>query len=1298
MLNSKVTLTAALKDELSAPLTKVERNVEKTAKTVEDANKRQGESSKSASEIIEKATARATGAQSDMEKALERATGKRADALHSFEQASKSVTIAEQRLESARSRADGNSTSVLTAEKNLEAARYKQEKALQAVATATGNLEEAQADLLSQNEALAAQEPVAPKVRERATQGEALQTLAPAAAIAGGAMTLGFGKMLNTYADFDKAMSQVKAFTQESDANMALLRDAAMKYGADTAYSAEEAAGAINELGKAGVSTKQILSGGLEGALSLAAAGELDVSKAAEIASGAMTQFKLSGDQIPHLADLLAAGAGKAMGSVEDLGMALGQSGLVASATGLNIEETTGTLAAFASANLMGSDAGTSLKTMLQRLSNPSKEAAREMEKLGINMYDANGEFAGMDVLAGQLSKSLGDKTSAERDAAMATIFGSDAVRAANVLYEQGAEGIQEWTDKVNDSGYAAKTAADLQNNLAGDLEKLGGSFDTVFLQSGSGANDVLRLMVQGAEDLVDWIGELPSWLLQANAAFILVGGAALLSGAAIPKVMEMRNAIFDLIAPTDSLSRRAHAVEKGFVAAGLAVAAITIAKTGIEAINDAVRAGRPDVEEYFNLIKTGGSEAVVGAMKLGDTDGWSGSLFPESASKSLKDQFGVVTLEAANAKRAIEALGTMDSLGGLTGWFQKNLSMGDVRKATEDALQLQEAMKGIGKAIDLGESQQGIDALKDMATQLELNDNEVASLINKTPELKSALVGLATGEGLQIDPNDELGLVDLAMGRIALSAPVAGDALDALSSGATALSEAAGPTAEELAAMEEELAEVGLTLEGVVSDMEKYLEFLFATGLAVMSSRDAQVNYQDALRAVGDTVDELIEKNGSLAGVLNQNKTDFDLTTEAGAKANSAFQDLARGGMDQVKAMANEGVGQDVLQQKLTGTYNDLIKAADAFGITGQAGIDLTRHILGIPDGVKIDSWMSSEAKRIAEETTGVVNELDGKTAHVWVTTHKNSIYSETHTAPTYSNSDGTVSTARGRGGQTANSGGGVYLSLPAAAGGAIVDGYAPGVDSELMLVSPGEAVLVPELVRAIGPSNVMALNHLYSGGRPAGGGPARATIGSLVTSFAPGKDLAKAAGGAVVSGGLSGGLESLIPEKARTDVEPLIRDNTSAGIEPVIVESAPMVVESLAPDRAPVSAMSSFTNVVPTSFETLVPDTMPVGIDPLIADRIPANLQSVIPDSVPTAWVEEFTPSTSVSQEPAPTLSASPAPTREGATITLQEGAVQVNVPAGAGADPEEIGRIVQAAVTAALEAEREKMEQAY
>lgn len=261
-------------------------------------------------------------------------------------------------------------------------------------------------------------------------------------------------------ADFDAGMSTVQANTGASADEMSLLRQAAIDAGADTVYSATDAADAINELGKAGMSTSDILSGGLNGALDLAASDGMEVAEAAELMSSAMAQFNLTGADATRIADALAAGAGKAQGSARDLGYALQQSGMVANSFGISMEETVGTLTSFANAGMTGSDAGTSLKSMLIALANPTKKAQNLMDELGISAYDAQGNFIGLKALAGQLQTQMSGLTQAQRNQALATIFGSDAIRAANVLYNEGSDGIADWTKKVSDSGYAAQDDA----------------------------------------------------------------------------------------------------------------------------------------------------------------------------------------------------------------------------------------------------------------------------------------------------------------------------------------------------------------------------------------------------------------------------------------------------------------------------------------------------------------------------------------------------------------------------------------------------------------------------------------------------------------------------------------------------------------------------------------------------------------------------------------------------------------------------------------------------------------------
>lgn len=348
-------------------------------------------------------------------------------------------------------------------------------------------------------------------------------------------------------ADFDASMSTVQANTGASADEMNQLRQAAIDAGADTIYSATESADAINELGKAGLSASDILSGGLSGALNLAASDGMAVGDAAELMSTTLKQFNLTGAESTQVADALAAGAGKAVGSAHDLGLALNQAGLVANSMGVSMQETTGTLAAFANAGMIGSDAGTSLKTMLQRLASPTDKAQTLMDELGINVYDANGKFIGLAGAAGQLQNGLSGLSQQERNAALNTIFGADAVRAANVLYEQGAEGIDDWTKAVSQSGYAADLAAKKNDNLKGDLENLSGSFESLMISLGEGGQGPLRSLVQTLDTLVDGFASLPAPVQQSIVLMAaLVGGSV-----AVHKAMGPLNSSSSQLAQT---------------------------------------------------------------------------------------------------------------------------------------------------------------------------------------------------------------------------------------------------------------------------------------------------------------------------------------------------------------------------------------------------------------------------------------------------------------------------------------------------------------------------------------------------------------------------------------------------------------------------------------------------------------------------------------------------------------------------------------------------------------------------
>jgi TP901 family phage tail tape measure protein len=797
-----------------------------------------------------------------------------------------------------------------------------------------------------------------------------------ASAVLGGALVAGAVLAVKSFMEFDSAMAAVKASTHETAANMDLLREAAINAGADTAFSAKEAAQGIDELAKAGVSTKDILGGGLAGALSLAAAGSLEVGDAAEIAATALTQFKLSGQDIPHLADLLAAGAGKAQGSVEDIGNALKQSGLVASQFGLSVEDTTGTLAAFASAGLTGSDSGTSFKTMLLSLANPAAKTQSLMSELGISAYDAQDKFVGITNLAEQLKTKLGGLGQAQRDAALAQIFGTDAIRGANVLYEQGAAGIQGWIEKVNEAGYAAVTASIKQDTLAGDLEKLGGSFDSVLIKGGGAAAEALRGIVQGAEGLVDAIGKIPGPVLNAAVGIAGVTGGALLLGGAfltvLPRLVEFKSSL-DQIAPKGS---RAGSAIRGV---GKAAAIATVALVGLQVVGAIFSDKQTKSAEDFG-------QALLKVQKISGTNSGKGldSMF-QGWDKIITGETVSTVNDLSSAVERLTHQGSKD-------WIDQNLADPLNRLlgfSVSDVAQIQERFKGLGEEMGNITRNGGADtaakSFQALTAEFQKNGQGAKEALAAVPGYKDALQGLANQAGVTLSEQD---LLDFAMGKVPDSMLKAGGSVETYTT-------KVGNSAPMTEAMSKALEDVGLSASGAVTDIEKFTQSLFNAGMLSLSASDATIAYEAAI----DAVTESVTKNG---------KT-LDVHTEQGRANQTAYNDMAKAAMTVAEATAAEtlktqgsAAAQATLQAGLSQSYKDLITAAGQFGITGDAADDMARKALGIPKNVNIDAWIADHASTTLDGIKGKADGLDGKrvTIGIYTTEYFNRV--DQRSAPT--------------------------------------------------------------------------------------------------------------------------------------------------------------------------------------------------------------------------------------------------------------------------------------------------------
>ena len=678
-------------------------------------------------------------------------------------------------------------------------------------------------------------------------------TLLAAGTIAAAAV----GVAVKKWMDFDQAMSAVAATGEDARASLDSLRDAALDAGARTVFSATEAANAIEELAKAGVNAGDILSGGLNGALDLAAAGGIEVADAAGIAATALQTFNLEGSDMTHVADLLAAGAGKAMGGVDDLGQALSQVGLVANGAGLSIEETTAGLAAFASQGLLGSDAGTSFKAMLGALTPNSAKAAEVMKELGLSAYDASGNFVGLEEFAGRLRTSFEDLTPEARAAKMEIIFGSDAVRAANALYSEGEAGIRDWIAAVDDQGFAAETAATRLDNLAGDWEQFGGAVETASIKAGAAADGPLRFLTQAATELVQSFADAPEGMqTTALAVGAVTAAVALGSGAffvAIPKVVEYRAAIETLGPAAQRTSRLIGLAFKGIAIAGGTAVALTFVDQWL----DSFKATNAELENTARTARSA-EEALKAASKGIDVAYW-----------------GEVDTSVSGVKDALQA--AADSAASWTGFLDMNLGQGGVLET------LKQYGEGLG-ALARQDLPQAQDGFRRLTEQYELNATEQFRLLQNMPGYKDALVEQANALGLTADKST---LLKLAMGE-----------------GDTAARDNAAALAE--------LQGAAVDTTGSVGELADAIR---GFGSAELDTREAAREFQDAL----DALDESIAANGltldtsTEAGRANEAALDGIARAaleSAGAIAEqTGSEDLAREAVQQ---------GRDALLAKL--------------------------------------------------------------------------------------------------------------------------------------------------------------------------------------------------------------------------------------------------------------------------------------------------------------------------------------------------------------------------------------------
>jgi TP901 family phage tail tape measure protein len=329
----------------------------------------------------------------------------------------------------------------------------------------------------------------------------------------GGAITY----TLKTGNEFVDMMNRIQGITGATGDQLAAINAKARDLGRDftlPATSANDAASAMLELTKAGFSVQQAMDAA-KGSLQLSAAAGISAADAATITGTSLNAFGLQATDAAKVTDLLANAANLFPGEMSDFGYSLSQAGAVAKSFDINIEDTTTALGFLAKAGIKSSDAGTLIKTMLLSLTDQGKPAQAAIKELGLELYDQQGKFKGIEYVYKRLTEASKEMTKEQYQAATGTLFGTDAARFAGVAAGASAEEWDKMRAAMDRTGTAADVAAARLQGLPGAMEKLKNAGQSLALT-------IYDAVAKPLSDIVTWIAKVvlafDDWL---NSGFI---------------------------------------------------------------------------------------------------------------------------------------------------------------------------------------------------------------------------------------------------------------------------------------------------------------------------------------------------------------------------------------------------------------------------------------------------------------------------------------------------------------------------------------------------------------------------------------------------------------------------------------------------------------------------------------------------------------------------------------------------------------------------------------------------------
>lgn len=394
---------------------------------------------------------------------------------------------------------------------------------------------------------------------------------------------MGMGVMaLRTAGSYEESMNRVGAISQATGRELENLSTLARELGSTTRFSASEAADGMSFLAMAGFEVNEIM-GAMPTTLRLAAAAKLDLARSADIVSNVMSGFRMDAEELEHAVDVLAAAFTRSNTDLEQLGNAMKMVGPVAAAFGIQFEEVTTAVGFLSDAGLQASMAGTGLRRVITTLVN-------ESDKLGISVYNANGQIRTLAELLGDVEKQ--GFSSAE----IMQIFGDRGGPAMQVLLGRSSDALREMSDELEHMGGTAQRIAEQQmEGLNGALLEMRSAFEELQIAiSASGILDIATDLTRRITELLRSASELDPAILKlitVFAGFLAFLGPTILglslAASGMRNVIGMAQTLTRAMAALNAMmllnpfALKAAAI--GLVVGGLALAIQRINRTSIE-------------------------------------------------------------------------------------------------------------------------------------------------------------------------------------------------------------------------------------------------------------------------------------------------------------------------------------------------------------------------------------------------------------------------------------------------------------------------------------------------------------------------------------------------------------------------------------------------------------------------------------------------------------------------------------------------------------------------------------------